>query len=436
MRVKLMALPTAVGLGALFFTLGSASPALAQDMSAASDVTRFILDSALLAAAGVGGLVALAGFALRDVGLARTQNAPAVCLRTIGLFGVAAFMFWLTGYHLLFSVESGGFLGEFKSWAPLDDDPASDGHASGAHWFSQMVLAAIGAGIVSSAISERVRLWPFLFFAAVWAGLIYPIAASWVWGGGYFAAEWSFRDMGGAGALHASAGAAALAAVMVIGPRPGRYAAGPGALVRPVVTTALPLSAFGVGLAIAAFFVVLAGLSGSLSSVEAAITIGVICVNVLLAAAGGSLSAMILTQTVYKRTGLVSAMTGSIAGLVSVCADPVSPALWQAAMIGAVGGVIVTVTPPFLDRFRIDDAGFAAPVHLFCGIWGVLIAFWVNDDIWAPGQLLGVAAIVGFSFSMSLLVWVALKYTIGVRSAPLEDPVFDPGPEAGSDQRA
>ncbi|WDI32729.1 hypothetical protein PUV54_05905 [Hyphococcus flavus] len=390
----------------------------AQDMSPASDVTRFLLDTGLMLVAGLAGLLTLAGFALRDVGLARTQNAPAVCLRTIGLLAVAIFMFWATGYHLLYDVEPGGFLGEFKNWSLDDVDPSSAGVASGAFWFSQMVIAALGAAIVSASLSERVRLWPFLFFAAIWCGLIYPIVASWVWGGGYFGAEWNFRDLGGAGVLHASAGAAALAAVMVVGPRQGRYSHGPA---RQAPSTALPLSAFGVSLSIIGLIVVIAGLQGSFSSVESAVSIASIAVNVLTAVAAGSLAAMFLTQTVYKRTGLVSAMTGSIAGLVSIAADPLAPAMWQAAMIGAVGGFIVTITPPFLDRLRIDDAGFAIPAHCFCGAWGCFISFWPSGASKLSGQVVGTVAILGFSFFMSMLIWVALKYTVGVRSVPVEE---------------
>lgn len=397
-----------------------AAPALAQEteIAPASDATRYLLDTALVFAAGLAALMALAGLTLRDVGLSRTQNAPSVCLRMIGALCVSVFMFWICGYSLAFSVEPGGFLGDFAFWAPDDSDPVSQGRAAGAVWFFHAVLSSIGAAIVAAAISERVRLWPYLFFCAAWSGLIYPIIVSWVWGGGYFAAEWSFSDKGGAGAIHAAAGASALAAVLIVGPRQGRYTQGAS---RPQISTALPLSAFGLSLAVASFLVILGGLAGSFSSVEAAISLGMIAANGLLAAAGGSIAAMLLTQFVYKRAGLVTAMTGSLAGLISVAADPVAPALWQAAMIGAIGGVIVTVTPPFLDRFRFDDAGFSVPVHLFCGLWGVLIAFWIDADVWLPGQALGALAISAFSFVMSALVWTTLRYTIGVRSAAADD---------------
>jgi len=398
--------------------------ARAQDLTGASDVTRYLLDTALLIAGGLGGLLTVVALAMRDIGLARSQNTPAVCLRTIGALSVSIFAFWLVGYHLLFGVEPGGFLGPFQSWTPLADDPAAEHRAAGAHWFFHATLAALGAAIISASLSERVRLWPFLFFTAAWAGLIYPICASWAWGGGYCAAEWSFRDLGGAGVLHAAAGAAALAAIIVVGPRSGRYANGPG---RPPVSTALPLSAFGVGLALAGLLMILAGLSGSFSSIEDGVSIGVTFANAMIAIAGGSLAAMILTQTVYKRAGLVSAMTGAIGGLVSISGDPVTPLLWQAAMIGAIGGVIVTVAPPFLDRMRFDDAGFSIPAHFLCGLWGVVIAFWPTVEIWLPGQLIGAAAVVGFSFTMSLLFWVALKYTVGVRAAPIDDQFHDGG---------
>lgn len=414
-----MVKPAACAAASLF---ALAAPVLAQDLPEADDATRYVIDTALLIAAALAGLAAIAGFALRDIGLARTQNAPQVCMRTIGALAISAFAFWIAGYHLLFSIEAGGFLGPFQSWSPLDEGPAASSRASGAHWFLHAVLAGLGAVIVSSAVSERVRLWPYLFFAAIWAGLIYPIAASWVWGGGYFAAEWSFRDYGGAAAIHLSAGAAALAAVLVTGPRPGRFGLG---ATRPQMSTALPLSAFGLMLSAAALFLVMLGLGGSLSSIEAAATAGVILANAGVASAGATLAAMILTQTVYKRAGLVTAMTGAVAGIVSIAADPVSPALWQAAMIGAIGGVIVTVTPPFLDRFRLDDAGFVIAAHGFCGAWGALVAFWTTERIWLPGQLLGTFAIAGFSFLMSLLIWTALKYTIGVRSAPETLPASD-----------
>ncbi len=386
--------------------------AQAQDISAASDETRYLLDTTLFVVAGLAAILFVFGLGLRDVGLARTQHAPAVCLRTIGLVGVGAFAFWLIGYNLVHMVETGGFLGAFEPWRPNDVDPMAVGRASGSVWFFQMGLAVIPAAIVSGAVSERVKTWPFILFAAAMAGLIYPITASWVWGGGYFAEVWRTADFGGAAVIHMTGGAAALAGALVIGPRPGRYHEhGP----RPSASTALPLSAFAAGFILTAWIVILAGKIGSFSSIEPAISLGVISANVVLAVAGAVLAALFLTQIVYHRAGLVTVINAVIAGLVAVSADPLHPALWQAAMVGAVGGVIVTVAPPFLDRFRIDDAGFVIPAHLLCGIWAMIIAPWYNPAAWLPGQLIGAGAIVVFAFSLSALFWVALKYSLGVR---------------------
>ncbi|VAW04093.1 Ammonium transporter [hydrothermal vent metagenome] len=403
---------------AIAATLIAGGTALAQDISTASDETRYLLDTALFVFAGLAAVLFVFGLGLRDVGLARTQHAPAVCLRTIGLVGVGAFSFWLVGYNLIHMVEAGGFLGAFEPWRPNDVDPMAVGRASGSVWFFQMGLAVIPAAIVSSAVSERVKTWPFILFAAAMAGLIYPIVAAWVWGGGYFAEVWRTADFGGAAVIHMTGGAAALAGALVIGPRPGRYHEdGP----RPAASTALPLSAFAAGFILTAWIVILAGKLGSFSSIEPAISLGVISTNVVVAVAGAVLAALFLTQIVYHRAGLVTVINAVIAGLVSVSADPLHPALWQAAMVGAVGGVIVTVAPPFLDRFRIDDAGFVIPAHLLCGIWAMMIMPWYNPDASLPGQLIGAGAIAVFAFSLSALFWVALKYSLGVRLRSDED---------------
>ena len=172
--------------------------AVAQDITPAGDAVRYILDSAILFLGGVGALIALAGLCMREAGLARPQHTPSVCLRVLAGFGVAALAFWLVGYNLIYSIEEAGLLGAFRPWAPSDDDPLTAGRASAAAWFFQASLAALGVAAVSGAVSERARLWPFLVFSALLAGLIYPIAASWTRGQGYFAEVWGFYDFGGA----------------------------------------------------------------------------------------------------------------------------------------------------------------------------------------------------------------------------------------------
>lgn len=401
-------------------TLGG--PAAAQDIAPAGDTTRYVLDSALLVLGGFGALLALAGLCMREAGLARPQHTPSVCLRVLAGFGVAALAFWLVGYNLIYTIEEAGLLGEFRTWSPSDDEPLTAGRASAAAWFYQACLAALAVAAVSGAVSERARLWPFLVFSALLAGLIYPIAASWTRGQGYFAETWGFYDFGGA-VLHIVGGAAALAGAIVIGARPGRYAGG---VVRPAAKTALSLSALGALLFVPGWILALMAMHGSLSSVESAISVSTIAANGGLAAAGGVITALVITKLVYRRAGLVSSIAGAVGGLVAIAADPLHPAVWQAAMIGAVGGVIVTITPPFLDRFRIDDAGFCVPAHFLCGLWGAAIAPWSNADIWVFGQFVGLAAVAGFAFFMSLLLWIALKYFAGVRNVAHDEPAPSP----------
>lgn len=392
--------------------------AFAQEIGPASDTASYVINSAALILAGLGALLFVVSKGLRDVGLSRIQHGTAVCLRTIGLLSAGAVSFWLVGYNLIATVEPGGLLGEFKPWRPEDLDPMTTGVASGAIWFQLAMLAAIPAAIVSSAVSERVRLWSFVIFSAAISGVMFPIVAAWVWGGGYLAEAWRFYDFAGAGSIHMVGGAAALAAAIIVGPRPGRFFEGGH---RPPPSTALPLAAFAAGLILISWFPVLVGAGGAAADLEAAITIGVVSVNTIIGVAAAILAALMITQFIYKRAGLVTGSSAAIAGLVALAADPLHPEMWQAAMIGAVAGVIVTVAPPFLDRFRIDDAGFVIPAHFLCGAWGVIIVPWSNPDAGFIGQFVGVVVIAGFSILMSGLVWVALKYSIGVRIQLAED---------------
>lgn len=403
-----------IGFGVLAFSAAflASFGAGAQEISAATDTALFVFDTGLLFVGALGALMVVFAFGLRDVGLARPQHTFSVCLRMMGLVAVTALAFWISGYNLAHLVEKGGLLGEFQVWGPDDIDPMSVGYASGVHWFFQMGLAAIGAAVVSSAVSERVKLWAFLIFTAAFAGLIYPIIVGWTWGGGYLDEAWSYYDFGGAGVIHMTGGAAALAAAFVVGPRSGKFLQAGG---RHIPSDALPLTAFGTGLIWVSWFLVAAAMVKSIASVEGAISVGTIMANSLLSASGAVLAALFLTQAVYKRVGLVTASCAAVGGLVAIAADPLHPSLWQAVMIGAVSGVIVTVAPPFLSRFRVDDAGLVVPTHLFCGAWGVVVVAWTNPDAWVAGQLVGAGAIAGFASLLSLLFWIALKYTIGAR---------------------
>ncbi|MEM8934940.1 MAG: hypothetical protein AAGC77_00860 [Pseudomonadota bacterium] len=407
-RIAIAALSTLGAIGAM----GALGSAAAQEISEASDTTRFLLDSALFVAAGLGAVLMIFALGLRDIALGWEESGRAICLRTIGLIAVAVIAYWVCGHQLTFDIEAAGLLGDFAVWRANDIDPLSEGVSSGAVFFFYAMCAGLIAALVSSAVSERVKLWSFLVFVGALTAVIFPIIGSWVWGGGYLSAVWRFTDLGGAAVIHISAGAAALGAAIVVGPRPGRFARGHRA---GLASPALPLAGIATGLVLIGQVFLLAGLHGSYSTIDSAITLGAMMPRYWLAVAGGVGAALIVTRFVFHEIDLYTILSAAMAGAVAIAADPVNPALWQAVMIGAGGGVIATVAPPFLERYKIDDAAGVAPTHFFAGAWGALIVPWTNAESSFLGQLVGVAAISSFALVTSTLAWLSLKYTIGAR---------------------
>jgi Amt family ammonium transporter len=387
-------------------------PALAQEATPASETSVFLFNTLFLLFCGVLVMFMSAGFCMLQSGMVRAKNAAAICLKNIAAYSLAGIMVWLVGYHLIYGVEAGGFLGKFALWAPHDIDPVGEGVASSSSFFFQMVFVATAASIVSGALAERVKIGAFLIFTMALTGLIYPIAASWDWGKGYLDTEWKFFDFAGSTIVHSTGGWAALAGALIIGARRGKFQGGH---VTPMPGSNLPLAALGVFILWLGWFGFNAGSQLAFGAIGDAIAVATIVVNTNMAAAGGVLAAIIMTAMIYKRVDLTIVLNGAIGGLVSITADPLSPAIWQAVLIGAFGGVIVTVGVPLLDRLKIDDVVGAIPAHLFCGIWGTLVVPWSNAEASLLGQVVGVLMVGAFVFGMSALVWVTLKYSIGVR---------------------
>lgn len=394
--------------------------ALAQEAAPASETSVVVFNTILFLAGGMLALAAAAGFALRAAGLVRAKNAASVCLLVIAGYATAILAYWLIGFHLLHGVEPGGLLGVFALWAPKDIDPVGAGHASAAAWFYQAGLAAIPALIVAGALAERIKVWPFLIFALLLSGLVFPIIASWDWGKGYLEAEWKFVDVAGATVIHSTGGWAALAGALIIGPRRGRYTAKG---VQAMPGSNLPIAALGTFLVWLGWFGFNSGFEFGLASINGAVSIARMIVNTNMAAAGGVAAAIVLASIVYKKVDLATVLNAAIGGLVSLSADPLSPQIWQAALIGAFAGVIVTVASIGLDRLRIDDVVGAVPAHLLCGLWGSLVVPWSNPDASILGQLVGISMVAVFAFGMSALVWTALKYSIGVRAGAEQEAV-------------
>lgn len=384
----------------------------AEEIQAATDTSRFIFNTLLLLGGASLILLMGAGFAMREAGLVRIRSAATICLQKIAAYAIAAIMTWLVGYNLIALIEPGGLLGDFRIWSADETDPLGAGYSVYATFLYQFALAATACSIISGALAERLKVWPFLVFTAAFAGLIYPIEASWVRSDGFLDAGRGFHDFAGATVLHSAAGWGALAGALVLGPRHGKYA---GKQAARMPASNLPIAALGAILLWFGWLALIASAHRSLGTIEDAVLIAKVIVKSNMAAAAGIVAAMILTQIVYKKISFPAVLNGAIAGLVSISAEPVTPAIWQAVIIGGFGGAIVAVAPAMLDRLKIDDVVGAIPAHLFCGVWGTIIVPWTNPDASLIGQAIGISMIGAFVFVMSFLLWIVLKFTIGLR---------------------
>ena len=409
---KIMKKNSVVATVSVIATLACAAPAFAQEAAPASDTSLFVFNSMLFLFSGMVVMFMAAGFCMLEAGLVRTKNAAAICLKNVAVFSVSGIMVWLTGYNLIYGVEPGGLLGSFGVWSADDSYPMSVGYAASSDWFFQMVFVATAASIVSGTLAERIKFWPFIIFTAILTGVIYPIEASWVWGKGFLDAKFAFSDFAGSTLVHATGGWAALAGALVLGPRRGKYS---GNHVTPLPGSNLPLAALGTFILWLGWFGFNGGSQLALGTISDAVSVSNVLVNTNMAACGGVISAMVMTSVIYKKTDLTIVLNGAIGGLVSITAGPLTPAIWQAVLIGAFGGVIVTVAVPFLDRLKIDDVVGAIPAHLLCGIWGTMIVPWTNSDASFLGQAVGSLMIGAFVFVVSGLIWIALKYSVGIR---------------------
>lgn len=397
--------------------------------------TSYILTTLLFLIGGFLVFWMAAGFAMLEAGLVRSKNVAMQLTKNIALFSIAAIMYWLVGFGIMYPAEwlVEGWLGPFFAITSLepvglglfDDDgnqlmafadATSLGYASvGSDFFFQLMFCATTASIVSGTLAERIKLWPFLIFVVVLTGFIYPIEASWQWGGGWLS-EAGFSDFAGSTLVHAAGGFAALAGAIVLGPRLGKYKDG---RVNPMPGSNLALATLGTFILWLGWFGFNGGSQLAMGTIGDVADISRIFANTNMAAAAGAVSALILTQIMYGKVDLTMVLNGALAGLVSITAEPLAPSLFGSLLTGAVGGLIVVFTVPLLDKLKIDDVVGAIPVHLFAGIWGTLaVAFYTGD--WGA-QILGIAAIGIFVFVTSLVVWFILHATVGIRVGEEEE---------------
>ena len=321
-------------------------------------------------------------------------------------------MFWVIGYNMMYGGANpyfGGFSGPYV-FAPED---AETGYSSYSDWFFQMVFCATTASIVSGTVAERIKFWPFLIFVVFLTGLIYPVVGSWEWGGGFLDAM-GFSDFAGSTLVHSTGGWAALVGAIILGARAGKYVDGK---VMPMPGSSMPLATLGVFILWLGWF----GFNGAsqlaMGTIADADSVARIFVNTNMAAAAGVVIAIIYTQLRYGKMDLTMALNGALAGLVAITAEPLTPSVPVAMLVGALGSLLAMLTVPLLDKLKIDDVVGAIPVHLVAGIFGTLAVAFTNPEVSFMPQLIGVIATGVFVSVISAIIWFALKATIGIRAS-------------------
>ncbi|RZO84849.1 MAG: ammonium transporter [OM182 bacterium] len=351
------------------------------------------------------------GFAMLEAGMVQSKNTSEILTKNVALFAIASVMYLLIGYAIMYG--GGGML--IGSENTVDDVLASGGdvyYSARSDFFFQVVFVATAMSIISGAVAERMKLWSFLLFAVVMTGFIYPFQGSWSWGGG-FLSDAGFIDFAGSGIVHMCGAAAALAGVLLLGPRNGKY--GPNGEINPIPGSNMPLATLGMFILWFGWFGFNGGSELMLSNIDEANAVAQVFVNTNMAAAGGLIAALVLARAMFGKADLTMALNGALAGLVSITAEPLSGTNVESMLIGAVGGLIVVLSIVGLDKMRIDDPVGAISVHGTCGIWGLLAVLITNDDATLAGQLTGLGAILGFTFAAALVVWFIIKMLFGIR---------------------
>ena len=414
-------LPTVGAMSATVFAAVAfiVTPAFAQEVP---EHGVYILNSVLFLMAGFLVMFMAAGFCMLEAGLVRAKNTTMQLTKNMALFSIAAIGYYLVGYNLMYplgtwSVE-GVLSGLFPAIAVMEavgvaPDAVDDlSYATTASdYFFQLMFCAATASIVSGTLAERIKLWPFLLFTLILTAFIYPLQASWKWGGG-FLDEMGFLDFAGSTVVHSVGGWAALAGAFVLGARTGKYKDG---RVVPMPGANLPLATLGTFILWLGWFGFNGGSQLAMGTVSDVADVSRIFANTNAAAAGGSLVALVLTQIMYRKADLTMVLNGALAGLVSITAEPLTPSLGVATLIGGVGGVIVVIAVPLLDKFKIDDVVGAIPVHLIAGIWGTLAVPLTNSDASFGTQISGIVVVGVFTFVVSWLVWTVINMVVGIR---------------------
>ena len=408
-----------VSLAALLLTVPQLAAAQEADVTPLNADIGFIFTTFMFLVSGFLVFFMAAGFAMLEAGLVRGKNVAMQLTKNMALFSLASLFFYILGYNLMYPGDGWtiqNVIGAFSVTAlepvGLEGVEADLTYASvGSDFFFQLMFCAATASIVSGALAERIKLWPFLVFVIVLVAVIYPIQASWKWGGGFLDAM-GFQDFAGSTVVHSVGGWAALTGAIILGPRLGKYKDGK---VNPMPGSNLALATLGTFILWLGWFGFNGGSQLYMDTSGNVADISRIFSNTNTAAAAGAVAALILTQLLYKKPDLTMILNGALAGLVSITAEPLTPSLVSATVIGAVGGIIVVFAVPLLDRLKIDDVVGAIPVHLFAGIWGTLAVCFTNSAASFSVQLTSIVIVGAFVTVASAVVWLVLNAMFGLR---------------------
>ena len=377
--------------------------------------TAFVFNTFLFVFSGVLVMFMALGFSMLESGFVRKKNTSAILLKNIALYSVAGIMFYLIGYSLMY-VDVSGWIGSLSGafYDTADDLTVATeegGYSLASDWFFQMVFCATAISIVSGACAERIKVWPFIIFAAFMTGIIYPIYGSWTWGGGWLT-EMGFSDFAGSTIVHSVGGWAALTGCLILGPRAGKY--GSDGKITPIAGANMPLACLGTFILWFGWFGFNGGSQLALGSAADASAMSIVVVNTNIAACGGVVAAIILSQLMYKKIDLSIALNGAIAGLVAITAGPDLSNHFLSMIVGAIGGILCTIAIPMLDKMKIDDVVGAISAHLVAGIWGTLaVGIFGSGDFLV--QLIGIVAAGVLVVPLSGVFFYILKGTIGLR---------------------
>lgn len=383
------------------------------ELSYALDTFYFLMSGALV-------MWMAAGFAMLEAGLVRSKNTTEILTKNVALFAIACIMYMLCGYNIMYPGEAvnsvwpgiGFLLGDDHTAEAVLKSNGETYYSALADFFFQVVFVATAMSIVSGAVAERMKLWSFLVFCVVMTGFIYPLQGYWKWGGGFLDGL-GFLDFAGSGVVHMCGASAALAGVLLLGPRKGKY--GPNGEIHPIPGCNMPLATLGTFILWMGWFGFNGGSELKISDIGEANAVAMVFVNTNTAAAGGAIAALFIAHILFGKADLSMLLNGALAGLVAITAEPLTPSTLLATVIGMVGGCIVVFSIIGMDKLKIDDPVGALSVHGVVGMWGLIAVCFSNPDAKFTSQLIGIVTIFGFVFVSSLIAWYVIKLIMGIR---------------------